>query len=467
MTINILPDQVLLEIFDARRRMHDGPIYGSVWGWLELVHVCQRWRRLIFGSPRGLDVQILCTHGTPVMESLDIWPPLPIAIHYHYDKSFTPYDANNLLAALDNPDRLRRVDLYLTRAQLAEVVTVMQQPLPALTHLSWRSVDDSTPPLSDSFLGGSTPCLQYLHLDGIVYPALSALLLSARGLVDLSLGNIPETGYIPPESLVACLATLPKLESFDIEYFSVIPHTNRPRPPPVTRFLLPALTSFDFQGHSEYLEALVSWIDSPRLNRLGVDYVNFFSRPDVQFPQLFKFIDRSKDPEFSVIKHADVIFSGHSVDFEAYPCLESSRESTRVVLLIECQQVETQVFHISQVFSQPSTMLSRIVHLKLIQHAADEEDLHIGEWLHLLRRFSTVRTLHVSRDFSECIALALENASGEMVVEVLPLVDLIFLEGLPASCITNFLKARQLSDLPVTIIDTQAEFNERVKSYFD
>ena len=460
MTINMLPDQVLLEIFDTCRKLHDGPIYGSIWGWLELVHVCQRWRHLIFGSPRGLDLQIPCTHGTPVRESLDIWPPLPITIQYHYGKYFTPSDANNLVAALDNPGRLRRVDLYLTRAQLAEVATAMQQPLPTLTHLSWQSVDVNASPFSDGFLGGSTPCLQDLHLDGIVYPALPALLLSARGLVYLSLGNIPPSGYISPESLVACLAALPKLKSFDIEYLSA---TSHPHLPPVMRSLLPALTSFGFHGHSEYLEDLVSLIDSPRLNRLDVDYSTRFS---VQFPQLFKFIDRSEDPNLSVIKHADVIFSHYSVDLEAYPCLESSRDSTRVIISIECKKIESQLCHISQVFSQPSTMLSRVVHLKLIQCAADVE-YHIDEWLNLLHQFSRVRTLYVSQGFSECIALALEHTTGDMVVEVLPVVDLIFLDDRPTSCITNFLMARQLSGLPVTIVDTQAEFNERVKSYFD
>ena len=466
MTINMFPDQVLLEIFDTRRKMHDEPIYDSVWGWLELVHVCQRWRQLIFGSPRGLDLQILCTHGTPVRESLDIWPPLPIAVHYHYDKSFTPYDANNLLAALDNPGRLRRVDLYLTRTQLAEVATVMQQPLPKLTHFSCHSVDDSPPPLSDGFLGGSTPCLQELHMGGIAYPALPTLLLSARGLVHLSLGNIPPSGYIPPESLVTCLATLPKLQSFDIEYFWTTSDTNRPPVPPVTRSLLPALTFFGFQGHSDYLEDLVSWIDSPRLNRLGIDYVNSLSQPEFQFPQLFKFIDRSEDPDLCIIKHADIIFSPYSVDLEAYPCLGSSRESTRVIIMIECEQIEDQVFYVSQMFNQPSAMLSRVVHLKLKQSAA-EEDHHIDEWLQLLRLFSTVRTLHVSREFSKGIALALEHATGEMAVEALPVVDLIFLQGQPSSCITNFLMARQLFGVPVTVVDRQAEFNERVRSYFD
>ena len=464
--INTLPDEVLLEIFDMCRKKHNASVYGIVWRWLELVHVCRRWRYLIFGSPRGLDLQLLCTHGTPVRESLDIWPPLPIVIQYHHDKSFTPYDASNLLAALENPVRIHKVDLFLTGTRLAEVATVMQQPLPALTHLTVQWVDKTPPPLPNGFLGGSSPCLQRIYLDGILYPALPALLLSTSDLVDLTLINIPLRGYISPESIVACLATLPRLKSFLVEYFSATSHIVPTRLPPVTRSLLPTLTFFGFQGDSEYLEDLVSRIDSPRLNRLSIFYL--IRPPGIQFTQLFKFIDRSEDPGLSVIKHADILFSPESVKLETYPCPGRSLDSRCVTILIDCHQIETQVFHISQVFSQPSTMLSRVVHLKLIryQNGADVNP-NEGEWLYLFRQLSTVRTLHVNLAFVKYIARALKQASGEVALEVLPVVDLIFLDGLSMWYIKNFIFSRRYFGLPVTVVNTQAEFDERVKSYFD
>jgi hypothetical protein len=52
-----------------------------------------------------------------------------------------------------------------------------------------------------------------------------------------------------------------------------------------------------------------------------------------------------------------------------------------------------------------------------------------------------------------------------MVAEVLPVLDLIYLVDQPVTSVEKFLAARQLSGHPVTIVDTEAEFDERVKSY--
>ena len=81
-SINILPDDVLLEIFDhyvilSQRNPSDD---RRVDAWHKLVHVCQRWRYVVFDSPRRLDLRLLCTHRTPVTNMLDIWPALPLVI---------------------------------------------------------------------------------------------------------------------------------------------------------------------------------------------------------------------------------------------------------------------------------------------------------------------------------------------------------------------------------------------------
>ena len=463
MSIKKLPDNVFLEIFDYCRKdhkFHDIP----VWRWHELVHVCQSWRQIIFESPRRLDLQILCTRGTPVRESLDIWPPFPIAIQYHYGRTFTPSDTDNLFAALAHHSRIRQVDLYLTGLQLGEVATVMQQPFPALTHLTLQWFKERPPALPSGFLGGSAPCLQHMHLERILFPALPVLLLSTSDLVELTLGRIPPGGYISPESMAICLAALPRLKTYFIGSCSVTSHTDRMGPPPVTRFSVPALIDFGFDGDSEYLEDLVARIDCPRLNVISIGYLNQLH--DLQLTQLFKFIDRSEDPEISLIRHVDIIFSCYSVVFEMYPCPGSSRHWGRVTVSIACQQIERQASLVAQVFSQPSTMLSRALHLKL---SPDMDNVHCyyDDWLYLLRQFSIIRTLHVSLEFVWPIASTLKNATGDAVTEVLPVVDLIYLDGQLVSCVENFLAARLLSGRPVTIVDTQAEFDERVKSYVE
>ena len=59
-TINVLPDVALLEIFAFVVDDND-----SIDAWHPLVHVCQKWRNIVFGSPRRLNLQLHCTAGRP------------------------------------------------------------------------------------------------------------------------------------------------------------------------------------------------------------------------------------------------------------------------------------------------------------------------------------------------------------------------------------------------------------------
>src|ERR1700741_876926 len=72
-TIDILPDDVVLEMISFYLADHS-------FRWCTLVHVCRRWRSIVFSSPLRLDLQIICTVSTPAREKLDVWPALPISI---------------------------------------------------------------------------------------------------------------------------------------------------------------------------------------------------------------------------------------------------------------------------------------------------------------------------------------------------------------------------------------------------
>ncbi len=179
---------------------------------------------------------LLCTHGTPVRNNLGCWPPFTIIIDYishktftRYDEAFTPHDEDSLIAALEHPDRIRKVGVSLTDSQLKKVVTVMQEPFLALTHLSIWSEDGSAPALPSGFLGGSAPCLQFIHLEGIPFPALPTLLSSTSDLASLYLDDIPQDGYISPETMAAGLSAFPRLERLLIGFQSVTsPRSNTP-----------------------------------------------------------------------------------------------------------------------------------------------------------------------------------------------------------------------------------------------
>ncbi|KAH9171717.1 hypothetical protein EDB89DRAFT_1068482 [Lactarius sanguifluus] len=218
-TIYVLPDNVLLEIFDSCKKDHQY-VTATGWKWCFLAHVCRRWRQIVFESPQRLNLQIHCTFGTPVRKSLGIWPPIPIAIDFRdpYDDGLPPDEEDNVMAALEHPGRVCYLRLRVTRLQLEKMAMVMQEPFPALTHLNISLDSQHAPVLPAEFLGGSAPCLRKFHLTGIPFPALPTLLMSASNLVFIFLQKIPPTGYISPEAMVACLATLHRLETFIMKF---------------------------------------------------------------------------------------------------------------------------------------------------------------------------------------------------------------------------------------------------------
>jgi hypothetical protein len=281
-TIFVLPDVVLLEIFDCyvnqsrEEEDEEEESWLKIQAWHTLVHVCQRWRSIVLGSPCRLDLRLFCTGETPVKEKLAVWPPLPIVIG-QYGR---PTQMHNIIEALEHNDRVCQVDLLnITSSELEEVLAAMQRPFPALTELTiwldgWREdglLEDEPPPVvPESFLGGSAPRLQCLQLQHVPFPELPKLLPSATGLVTLHIWELPHKGYVSPEAMVRCLSTLTRLEDFTMGFksrlFRPVKETRRPLSP--TRSALPALTYFRFEGVSEYLEDLVVRIDAPLLTDL-------------------------------------------------------------------------------------------------------------------------------------------------------------------------------------------------------
>jgi hypothetical protein len=204
------------------------------WKWRFLVHVCQRWRLVVFASPQRLDLRILCTRRTPVRKNLRIWPTLPIVL-YLSGRSIRPNAEHDAITVLEHPDRICDVTLLVPGPRLEKLAKVMQVPFPLLTHLVISPGAGYAPTLPSEFLGGSAPSLRQITLNGISYPSLPTLLLSAGDLVELRLLNIPPTGYISPEAMTVGLAALPRLKFFRMEFQSATSRPDRIRPPPATR----------------------------------------------------------------------------------------------------------------------------------------------------------------------------------------------------------------------------------------
>ena len=465
----MLPDDVLLDIFDFYRYNHN---YSSspVWKWHVLVHVCQRWRHVAFASPQRLELQILCTRGTPVRKYLGIWPAFPIVLNFFSLSQLSPSDEDNVITALEYPNRVCSVKLNATGLQLGRIARLMQEPFPVLTRLFIVSRD--APVISADFLGGSAPYLQEITLSGIPFPALPTLILSTSDLIDLTLENIPPAGYISPETMCTCLAALPRLEILTIEFQSATHHPDQICPPPVTRTVLPALTYFYFQGASEYLESLVSQLDGPQLNEIDIVYLD--PPVDFQVPRLSTFIERSVGPELTPSRRAHVCFltiHREAFDFTLYrhinrPGLDRYPLGT----YISSDTFDLRVSDLAHVLRQISATLFTVVQLELGARLDDDYQLeHTDDvdWMHLFRQFPAVQTLHVSGRLAEFIALALDGIRGETVAEVLPSLDLICLEGQQASFVESLdiFADRRLSDRPVTVVYTRKEFDKRLESY--
>ena len=152
--IDVLPDDVLLTIFNFYivGYLHTKPVIEE---WQSLVH---GWRSIVFGSPRHLNLRLFCTPETPVRDTLDVWPALPLLINGDISSASS---VDNIVAALGHNNRVREVDLgEIAGLQLEKVLVAMQMPFPEVTHLRLAaSMDDQTlPAVPDSFLGGSASC---------------------------------------------------------------------------------------------------------------------------------------------------------------------------------------------------------------------------------------------------------------------------------------------------------------------
>ncbi|KAH9171714.1 hypothetical protein EDB89DRAFT_1969713, partial [Lactarius sanguifluus] len=331
--------------------------------------------------------------------------------------------------------------------------------------LRWRGRRKCTGP-SLRILGGSAPCLQRITLCGILYPALPGLLLSTSDLVSLQLYRTPLTGYNLLGAMVACLAALPMLADLVIEFESqsATARNDRIRLPPVTRIVLPALTSFRFHGASEYLEDFISQIDAPQLQSISVDIIP--QVVDYRATQLSKFIDRSVGPKLTLARRADFDFFSRSIT--VYPHVKHPPSDWRHAgALVSLKWVDWPVLDIAQLLSHFPTTLSNVIHLNLVAYEADHclEDIGDVGWPLLLRQFSAVQTLRLSPALAWNVALALEDITGKLVDEVLPSLDLVWIVSQRAPFIEKFFATRMLCGLPVTVVDTETEFNERLESY--
>jgi hypothetical protein len=361
---------------------------------------------------------------------------------------------DNIIAGLERCVRVCRIELmFVQSSELEIILAAMQQPFPELTLLVLTTFSETVQVVPDSFLGGSAPRLEYLMLDGIPFPGLPKLLLSATHLVDIFLDNIPHSGYISPDVMVTALSSLTSLRGLTLRFQSPrsFPDQASRRPPPSTRSILLVLT-FQFKGVSDYLEDLVARIDAPRLNFLKI---TFFNDTVFDTPQFTQFTSRT--PVLRKLDKAHLTLRNRDAGLG----FSSRTAGVRIFSVnILCQGLDWQLSSLEQVCTSCLPPLSMLEDLYTYEdpdsQAGWKDDIENGLWLQLLHSFAAVKNLYLSEEIARRIGPALQELAEGRTTEVLPALQNLLLDGLESSGpvqegIAKFVAARQVASRPIEV----------------
>lgn len=429
-------DDVLLNIF--RHYMDAFPPF-----WFRLAHVCQSWRRVIFASPLGLHLRLHCTHGTPVLKTLDCWPPFPIVVNYGGISMLRPpsaEDEDNIIAALERSDRVCSISLTVTSSLLTNLS--ISEPFSQLEDLVLLSQDNVQLTLPSAFWWGHR--LRTLHSTRIAFPSLPQLLLPSQDLVDLQLHEIPGVGYFSPEAFANVLCGMTQLQILSLHFLSFPPRRNYHSLPSPSgeRVVLPALTCLKYRGISKYLDCLVARIDAPRLGDIDI---TFFSQPTLDASQLGLFIDRIEMQRSP--RRADILSSGCAITIT----FTHPEALTRLGLQVSCEQFDWQLSSISQICDHFSPFPFRVQDLGInrIQLSSGQDDMDGEQWLKIIRTFRDAKDFRVAGELATDILRALGPADEGHTTVLNALQNLHVQEPFPLrNSVKSFVTQRQLSGYP-------------------
>ena len=273
--------------------------------WYNLVHVCQRWRRLVFASPSYLRICHVCTYGTQLGCMLTHSPILPLVVDYADEtRGWTREDGEGLWFALlpERRDRVRSIRLLVHDTYLWNFVAALfDGTFPALECLFVKlRVRNHESPSFKLPHGFRAPRLRHLVLTYFGFPLATPILVTSVHLVTLSLNLVK---FCLLNDLLERLSFLPRLEVLNItstfpisDGFSVAwgerQHWNTPLN---THITLSNLHLFGFEGDGLYLKALLRGMTTPLL---GGFQTAFFDEVAPRVPRLLSCITTADNPNF-------------------------------------------------------------------------------------------------------------------------------------------------------------------------
>ena len=400
MAIGNLSDEVLLNIF--RCYLDTSPQF-----WPRLVHICRKWRRIVFASQQALHLRLFCTHGTPVLKTLSCWPALPIVVRYGGAPALdppAPEDEDDIMAALKHSDRVSSISLTVT-SSLLEKLSAIERPFSELEDLDLLSRDSMWLTMPSTFRWG--PRLRTLHMTKIAIPALTRRLSPSADLVSLQLHNV-DVGYFPPDALADALSALTQLETLSLHFISITPFRYDLvfLPRSRERVILSALTCLKYRGTGEYLDHFVSRIDAPRLGDIDI---TFFSPPTMNDSQLGRFIDRIEMQNSHC--RAEILSSERAISIS----FTQPEAPTRLELQVSFEPFSRQLSCMAQICNGLSALLLGVEHLRIstTQLSSWWDYREPLEWLKLMRSFRGTKRVHVAGDHSMSFMFALHSSWRE------------------------------------------------------
>jgi len=456
-SIDMLPDELLLGIFYL---MCVGYDYKEECKptWEILVHVCRRWRYVVFAAPRLLDLRLVCTAGTPVGMILDVWPVLPIVIRAN------DLRGENIIAALGHKDRVCGIyaKSFSWRGS-EELWKVMQDPYPALTDLHLRSHDIISPDLPDSFLRGSAPRLRSLHLDNVAFLTLPELLLSSTGLVCLSLWCIDPPRSVYTNAIVNCLSSLTNLEKLQIDFRCCRRVGPRLRQSPLPCTVLPVLDSISFRGVIEDMEAFYARIEAPLLKDVHLQFWDPVIFDTLTLSTISPFISHKES--FKALDQARMDLLMYTIEITLFS-RNGTTGGTLLVLSFRCDASGWRLQSLTQ-GRRPFSPLSPLPNFDHLNDRGNKARYtpswayckENARWLELLRVFASVETLYLPSEIAAFVAPALQElAAGGVVTQVLPTLQNLFIDiektwssRPPHQALGEFVAAREVSGYPVSL----------------
>jgi hypothetical protein len=461
-SIHIVDDDSLLNVFyhcrpvllDEDETGDDTRVLlGGDWGrerwWYVLTRVCRRWRELVLASTSHLGLCLVCTHGTPVSKMLAHSPPLPLIVDYvDQEREMTSQDEDGILIALRHRSRVRRIRLRLPVSNLRKLAIAIDGKFPVLEYLYVGPPTEHNTSLAfpQNF---QAPHLRNLLLKFFALPISTPLLTAAVDIVTLSLNSIPPSAYCHPNDLLQRLSIMHQLEILGIAFQSPAPNldseTKLLDDPFVTQVTLPNLRWFGFQGTSNYLEALLSPIDAPLLQKLQITFFN-----ETAFD--VSYLLRHMNTECFRFNYSRCCFYEEGVAVWVFP--DEGARTYAFCMHVICEHFDQQLSSMAQIFHVLSPLFSGMGHL--IIHYREHTLSSMGNyearrirWHQLFMSFNNLKTLHVPRGLVGELSLIL-RWDGEIFPELKELVCPT--RGGAGGAFSPFIDARNAAGHPIRLL---------------